>query len=287
MRQKPSFAVPPAASIPQRASRRSPTSVCAHRRIKASSKSPPPDSPAPRPSSLSVCHGTSCSQNGGNAALLDALRLLCNTADVRATSRPAVDACGCLGHCSNQGVNVGAIRDGGLPTVRVGVAAVSDMLKAVRSVGVPEGSMDLNVREALLAKEAGNALLNGGDADAAIAEYGNALGALQGLANLSAKGVNARDSYSAGILCNRSAAFASLKHFVEALDDANAAVDLLPQLSAAWQRKGNAEEGAGNIEAAASALEVAVRLEQVGPKRLALQKRVLQLQAPKKRWGLF
>lgn len=281
------FASPLSALPTQRTSRGRSKSLSTRRRVRACATPEPADPPS-RPSSLSVCHGPSCSQNGGGQALFDALQLLCDTASTPAgNSKVAVDACGCLGHCSSQGANIGAIRDGGVPTVRVGVSSVSDVLKAVRSVGVEEGALDARVREALVAKEDGNALLNGGKEREAIAQYEAALAALKLVESTAADVVDARDSYRAGIFCNRSAALASMGEFGEALQDANSAIDLRPALSGAWRRKGDAEEGLGKGEAAASALDMAARLEPLELKKAALQKRAAQLRAPKKRWKLF
>jgi hypothetical protein len=232
-------------------------------------------------SSLAVCHGPSCTQNGGGPALLEALRLLSVTAKASGGG-PVVETCGCLGRCATQGANVGVIVDGGAPAVRAGLACVADAVKAVRAVGVRERDMNRHAVEGLMRKEEGNARFNEGDAAAAIGSYAAALAALRNIPGPADRG----SSVCAGILCNRSAALLAERRFGDALADANAAVDLRPDLVAAWRRKGDAEDALGRAADAATSLEMAAKLEPAEKKRAALERRAKKLRAPRG-WRVF
>ncbi|KAI9754753.1 MAG: Hsp90 cochaperone [Lichina confinis] len=60
---------------------------------------------------------------------------------------------------------------------------------------------------------------------------------------------------------NRSGAYASLKHFSKALDDANKVTELKPDWAKGWNRKGAALHGEGDLMEALEAYEKAVQLE--------------------------
>ena len=60
---------------------------------------------------------------------------------------------------------------------------------------------------------------------------------------------------------NRSGAFASLKQYEEALDDANKTTELKPDWAKGWGRKGTAQHGVGDLVGAKDAFEEALKLE--------------------------
>ncbi|KAF2655011.1 TPR-like protein [Lophiostoma macrostomum CBS 122681] len=60
---------------------------------------------------------------------------------------------------------------------------------------------------------------------------------------------------------NRSGAYASLRDYTKALDDANKVVELKPDWSKGWGRKGTALHGGGDLVGATEAFEEAVKLD--------------------------
>ncbi|KAK3726129.1 Hsp90 cochaperone [Vermiconidia calcicola] len=63
------------------------------------------------------------------------------------------------------------------------------------------------------------------------------------------------------LFSNRSGAYASLKNYDKALEDANSTTDLKPDWAKGWGRKGTALHGVGNLVDATDAFETALRLD--------------------------
>ena len=60
---------------------------------------------------------------------------------------------------------------------------------------------------------------------------------------------------------NRSGAYASLKQFDKALEDAEKTTEIKPDWAKGWGRKGAAQHGVGDLVAAIDAYEEAVKLD--------------------------
>lgn len=193
---------------------------------------------------------------------------------------PSVEMCGCLGSCSTTKCNVGIVGSDGAPRIKTMVGSVEGAVALIEHISQVRISSE--AVEALAAKEDGNKLLSHGYVHEAIEMYGKSILALEKLPQ-----TEAVDAIVTAILANRSSAFLSDGNFASALKDANKAVDIRPDLSAAWRRKGEAEECLERPADAAVSLEMAGKLEPNEKKRAVLEAKVKKLRNPGWKWSLF
>jgi hypothetical protein len=244
--------------------------------------------PEAKLATLAVCHGPSCTQNGGGQSLLDAASLLATSCE-RGPFTVRIDKAECLGHCGI-GVNVGFVSGapGAVPTVKTGLTSVSDLAAILRGAC---GALDLDERvlSALESKEVGNEAFGMEDMTTAIARYTYALTRLDNVDMFPTGDCEAARKLlaktCAGILANRSGAYASEDEWEHALNDANTSVCLCSTLVAARRRQGNALEALGRRVEAAEAFDAAAALETVTQRRRILVERAKILRRPT--WGLF
>lgn len=186
---------------------------------------------------IEVCNGLTCSKEGSSntRAVLQALGGYCCS----------VGESGCLGECGG-GPNAVLSVTGTPSRVVHGLHTVSAASTTLRSVGVePDGAMSSAVA---LKERADAALLQGQHFDAA-SLYKEATDALRNVPTL-----------YVSTLCNWSKALAAMGDAKHALNVANDAIDCDPSRSAAWRRKAEAHQLAGELDAASSAWTVWGRL---------------------------
>jgi hypothetical protein len=230
---------------------------------------------------VAVCHGPSCSQNG-SAALFDAASLLAASC-ARGYRAVRIERSDCLGHCG-AGTNVGIVSGtpGAVPAVKVGITYVNDLARILSGDECSVLEINATVLRAIQCKEMGNdAFAVREDMAAAIENYTEALAKLDEIRlypEPSSEAANEiLERVRAGILANRSGAFAGSGNWERALSDADAAIECCPTLVAGFKRKGDALEALGRQREAADVLEAGASLETVNRKRKELQKRANKL----------
>lgn len=242
--------------------------------------------------SISVCHGPSCSQSCGGKHLYEALMLVMRPGAPRVDDEsghaPEVLPCACLGHCSTKAANIGIVFPGKPPLVANEIGSVADALAVIRKEDGGSFSESNSMLEAVLSKERGNREMSQGNPSEAVKNYSISVSLLCASDTVQQLTVVAKESYTkflAGVLSNRSAAYGELGEWENALSDADSAVDTDPGAAAAWTRKAEAEERLQRRESAARSYEVAARLESSKEKKRALTNRAKK--AARKSWLPF
>ena len=220
----------------------------------------------PQRTEIGVCHGPSCSEQGGGKPLLSTLCSLTQDSDA-----VQITATGCLGECGN-GPNIAVCPFNSASNGRIvkGQRSVNTTVELLSRINfIP----DKTIIEALLLKERADDLLSQKLFEEAVKYYDSALQLIDD------KRIK-KDRLKVRLLCNRSAGLLESGLIEEALKCANEAVDLDSVNGGAWRRKALAHTGLKEKKKAAEAWTIWGKIEN---RKKEASKEINKLE----RWTLF